>query len=107
MSAADAPSGRGGCWLAAVDGRSEMAVAEGCVAEAVSWIWCTYRARETVGAAYIGVLIEVTGAVPVVDCPCIRERFVVVFTAVVMGVGRPNCGVYVGQFRPTPGRDDV
>ena len=34
---------------------------------------------------------------PVVDCPCYRDRLVVAFTAGVVGVGKPTCGAWVGQ----------
>lgn len=58
-----------------------------------------YGVSETVGAVCIGVWVvkEVTEALqmmPDAGCP-FSVGVVVVFTAVVVGVGRPNCGVYV------------
>ena len=78
-----------------VDGRRVTVVVEGSMAEVgCCWIWWTYGARERVGAVYTGVWFKVTRALPAVDCPCIRERLVVVFTAAVVGVGRPSYGTF-------------
>ena len=101
VSAAEAPGGRTGYWLGIIDGRRLTVVVEGRVADVdCCWIWW----GETVGAVYTGVWFE---ALPAVDCPCIRERSAVVFTAAAaVGVGRPNCGVKVCQvFGLGPGKD--
>ena len=74
-----------------VGGRRVTAVVEGGVAEADCCICCMYGVREIDGAMYSGVrLLDVADDV---IYQAIRELLVVVFTDVVAGVGKPNCGV--------------
>ena len=90
MSAADAPGGRGGCWLTIVGGRRVTAAVEGGVAKADCCICCMYGVREKDDAMYSCVWLLVIADV---ICPAIKEWLVVVFTDEVAGVGKPNCGV--------------
>ena len=68
VSAADAPAGRRGCWLARVGGRRVMVVVEGMVVATDCCNWCMYGVSATDGAVYTEAWLEVIVGVV---CPSI------------------------------------